>query len=80
MILSGFVESQVQVEEAVKVVKGVEGVIFVSDKLYVCDVKEGLVKGYVGDIVIISEIKVKLLVDDIVFFCYVKVEIIDGVV
>lgn len=61
-------------------VKGVEGVIFVSDKLYVCDVKEGSVKGYVGDIVIISEIKVKLLVDDIVFFCYVKVEIIDGVV
>lgn len=60
--------------------KGVEGVIFVSDKLYVRDVKEGSVKGYAGDIVIISEIKVKLLADDIVFFRYVKVEIIDGVV
>lgn len=80
VILSGFVESLVQVEVVVKVVKGVEGVIFVSDKFYVCDNKEGFVKGYVGDMVMISEVKVKLLVDDFVFFCKVKVEMIDGVV
>lgn len=80
MTLSGFVESQAQAEEAVKVAKGVEGVTFVSDKLHVCDAKEGLVKGYAGDTATTSEIKAKLLADDIVFFCYVKVETTDGVV
>ena len=39
--LSGFVESQAQAEEAVKVAKGVEGVTSVSDKLHVRDAKEG---------------------------------------
>ena len=41
--LSGFVESQAQAEEAVKVAKGVEGVTSVSDKLHVRDAKEGSV-------------------------------------
>lgn len=44
MTLSGFVESQAQAEEAVKVAKGVEGVTSVSDKLHVRDAKEGSVK------------------------------------
>ena len=68
--LSGFVESQAQAEEAVKVAKGVEGVTSVSDKLHVRDAKEGST----------SEIKAKLLADDIVPSRHVKVETTDGVV
>jgi len=78
--LSGFVESQAQAEEAVKVAKGVEGVTSVSDKLHVRDVKEGSVKGYAGDTATTSEIKAKLLADDIVPSRHVKVETTDGVV
>ena len=72
--LSGFVESQAQAEEAVKVAKGVEGVTSVSDA------KEGSVKGYAGDTATTSEIKAKLLADDIVPSRHVKVETTDGVV
>ncbi len=64
--LSGFVESQAQAEEAVKIAKQVEGVASVSDKLHVRDGKEQSVKGYAGDAVTTSEIKAKLLADDIV--------------
>ena len=78
--LSGFVESQAQAEEAVKVAKGVEGVNSVSDKLQVRDAKEGSVKGYAGDTATTSEIKAKLLADDIVPSRHVKVETTDGVV
>lgn len=78
--LSGFVESQVQAEEAVKVAKGVEGVTSVSDKLHVRDSKETSVKGYAGDTAITSEVKAKLLADDIVPSRKVKVETTDGVV
>lgn len=78
--LSGFVESRAQVEEAVKVAKGVEGVTSVSDKLHVRDAKEGSVKGYAGDTATTSEIKAKLLADDIVPSRHVKVETTDGVV
>ncbi|EFE8599658.1 molecular chaperone OsmY [Escherichia coli] len=78
--LSGFVESQAQAEEAVKVAKGVEGVTSVSDKLHVRDAKEGFVKGYAGDTATTSEIKAKLLADDIVPSRKVKVETTDGVV
>ncbi|EES2360846.1 TPA: molecular chaperone OsmY [Escherichia coli] len=78
--LSGFVESQAQAEEAVKVAKGVEGVTSVSDKLHVRDAKEGSVKGYTGDTATTSEIKAKLLADDIVPSRHVKVETTDGVV
>jgi hyperosmotically inducible protein len=78
--LSGFVESQAQAEEAVKVAKGVEGVTSVSDKLHVRDSKEGSVKGYAGDTATTSEIKAKLLADDIVPSRKVKVETTDGVV
>lgn len=78
--LSGFVESQAQAEEAVKVAKGVEGVTSVSDKLHVRDAKESSVKGYGGDTATTSEIKAKLLADDIVPSRHVKVETTDGVV
>lgn len=78
--LSGFVESQAQAEEAVKVAKGVEGVTSVSDKLHVRDSKETSVKGYAGDTAITSEVKAKLLADDIVPSSKVKVETTDGVV
>lgn len=78
--LSGFVESQAQAEEAVKVAKGVEGVTSVSDKLHVSDSKETSVKGYAGDTAITSEVKAKLLADDIVPSRKVKVETTDGVV
>ncbi|HAW2545921.1 TPA: molecular chaperone OsmY [Escherichia coli] len=78
--LSGFVESQAQAEEAVKVAKGVEGVTSVRDKLHVRVAKEGSVKGYAGDTATTSEIKAKLLADDIVPSRHVKVETTDGVV
>ncbi|CAM7598286.1 molecular chaperone OsmY [Citrobacter sedlakii] len=78
--LSGFVESQAQAEEAMKVAKGVEGVTSVSDKLHVRDSKESSVKGYAGDTATTSEIKAKLLADDIVPSRKVKVETTDGVV
>ncbi|HGW6105369.1 TPA: molecular chaperone OsmY [Citrobacter werkmanii] len=78
--LSGFVESQTQAEEAVKVAKGVEGVTSVSDKLHVRDSKSTSVKGYAGDTATTSEVKAKLLADDIVPSRKVKVETTDGVV
>ena len=78
--LSGFVESQAQAEEAVKVAKGVEGVTSVGDKLHVRDSKSTSVKGYAGDTAITSEVKAKLLADDIVPSRKVKVETTDGVV
>ncbi|MDN8601134.1 MULTISPECIES: molecular chaperone OsmY [Citrobacter] len=78
--LSGFVESQAQAEEAVKVAKGIEGVSSVSDKLHVRDSKSDSVKGYAGDTATTSEIKAKLLADDTVPSRKVKVETTDGVV
>lgn len=78
--LSGFVESQAQAEKAVAVAKKVEGVTSVSDKLHVRDGKEQSAKGYAGDTATTSEIKSKLLADDIVPSRKVKVETTDGVV
>ncbi|ALB71964.1 molecular chaperone OsmY [Cronobacter muytjensii] len=78
--LSGFVESQAQAEEAVKIAKGIEGVASVSDKLHVRDGKDQSVKGYAGDAATTSEIKAKLLADEIVPSRNVKVETTDGVV
>lgn len=78
--LSGFVESQSQAEQAVKVAKGVEGVSSVSDKLHVRDGKNQTASGYAGDTATTSEIKAKLLADDIVPSRNVKVETTDGVV
>ncbi|MFO3904229.1 molecular chaperone OsmY [Enterobacter hormaechei] len=78
--LSGFVESQAQAEKAVAVAKKVEGVTSVSNKLHVRDGKEQSAKGYAGDTATTSEIKAKLLADDIVPSRKVKVETTDGVV
>lgn len=78
--LSGFVESQAQAEQAVSVAKGVEGVASVSDKLHVRDGKNQSMKGYAGDTATTSEIKAKLLADDVVPSRKVKVETTDGVV
>jgi len=78
--LSGFVASQDQAEKAVALVQKVEGVKSVSDKLHVKDSKSSTLKGYAGDTATTSEIKAKLLADDIVPSRNVKVETTDGVV
>ncbi len=78
--LSGFVTSQEQAEKAVTLAKSVEGVKSVSDKLHVRDSKTSSVGGYAGDAATTSEIKAKLLADDIVPSRKVKVETTDGVV
>lgn len=78
--LSGFVQSQTQAEAAVAAAKAVEGVASVSDKLHVRDSKESSLKGYAGDAATTSEVKAKLLADNIVPSRNVKVETTDGVV
>ena len=78
--LSGFVQSQAQAEAAVAAAKAVEGVASVSDKLHVRDSKESSLKGYAGDTATTSEVKAKLLADNIVPSRNVKVETTDGVV
>lgn len=78
--LSGFVQSQAQAEGAVAAAKAVEGVASVSDKLHVRDSKESSLKGYAGDTATTSEVKAKLLADNIVPSRNVKVETTDGVV
>lgn len=78
--LSGFVPSQDQAEMAVAAAKKIEGVKSVSDKLHVKDSTEASVSGYAGDAATTSEIKAKLLADDIVPSRNVKVETTNGVV
>lgn len=76
--LNGFVSSQDQAERAVTLAKGVEGVKSVSDKLHVKDSTKSSVKGYASDTAITSEVKAKLLADDLVPSRNVKVETQDG--
>lgn len=78
--LSGFVTDQTQAERAVTATKGVEGVTSVSDKLHVKETNNASVKTYAGDTAITSEVKAKLLADDIVPSRKVKVETTDGIV
>lgn len=78
--LSGTVDSTTQQEQAVNVAKGVEGVTSVNDKLSVQNEKSASLKGYAGDTAVTSEIKAKLLADDIVPSRNVTVETTDGVV
>ncbi|KAB8306100.1 molecular chaperone OsmY [Erwinia endophytica] len=78
--LSGFIPSQDQAERVVAEVRKVEGVQSVSDKLQVKDSTKASISGYAGDAAITSEIKAKLLADDIVPSRNVKVETSDGVV
>jgi hyperosmotically inducible protein len=78
--LSGFVATQAQAEQAVGVAGRVEGVKSVSDKLHVKDEATQSVKSYAGDTATTSELKAKLLADNIVPSRNVKVETTDGVV
>ncbi|AHG21090.1 periplasmic protein [Chania multitudinisentens RB-25] len=78
--LSGFVGSQAQAKHAVAVTSQVEGVKSVSDKLHVKDEATQSVTAYAGDAVTTSELKAKLLADDIVPSRDVKVATTDGVV
>jgi len=78
--LNGFVSSQDQAERAVTLAKGVEGVKSVSDKLHVKDSTKSSVKGYASDTAFTSEVKAKLLADDLVPSRNVKVETQDGLV
>lgn len=78
--LSGFVASQAQAEKAVTLAKGVEGVSSVSDKLHVKDSSSQSMSNYAGDTATTSEVKAKLLADDIVPSRHVKVTTTDGVV
>jgi hyperosmotically inducible protein len=78
--LTGFVGSQMQAERAVKAAGQVESVKSVSDKLHVKDQPTQSIKAYAGDAATTSELKAKLLADDIVPSRHVKVETTDGVV
>ncbi|AGB80957.1 putative periplasmic or secreted lipoprotein [Serratia sp. FGI94] len=78
--LSGFVASQALAEQAVAVAGKVDGVKSVSDKLHVKDEAKQSVKSYAGDATTTTELKAKLLADDIVPSRNVKVETTDGVV
>lgn len=78
--LSGSVESTEQKEQAVKIAKEVKGVSTVNDKLSVANEQSASLKGYAGDTAITSEIKAKLLADDIVPSRKVTVETSDGTV
>lgn len=78
--LSGTVGSAEQHNKALSVATAVEGVASVDDKLSVQNDKSVSLKGYAGDTAVTSEIKAKLLADDIVPSRNVKVETTDGVV
>ncbi|CRG50354.1 molecular chaperone OsmY [Yersinia pseudotuberculosis] len=78
--LSGFLNSQVEIETAVEIAGNVEGVKSVSDKLHVKDQKSQSVSEYAGDAATTSSVKAKLLADGIVPSRKIKVETTDGVV
>ena len=63
VMLSGFVSNQAQIDQAVTVAKGIEGVKSINNKL---SVKEGLatVGNQIDDSVITAEVKAALLADD----------------
>ncbi len=75
--LSGDVTSAEQKSQALSVAKEVKGVSHVNDKLTVhhkSSSETATLKGYAGDTAITSEVKAKLLADDIVPSRNVKVE------
>ncbi|HHD7768518.1 TPA: molecular chaperone OsmY [Klebsiella quasipneumoniae] len=81
--LSGDVTSAEQKSQALSVAKAVEGVSQVNDKLTVqhkSSSETATLKGYAGDTAITSEVKAKLLADDIVPSRNVKVETNAGAV
>ncbi|AZJ06706.1 molecular chaperone OsmY [Klebsiella sp. MC1F] len=81
--LSGDLTSAEQKSQALSVAKAVEGVSQVNDKLTVqhkSSSETATLKGYAGDTAITSEVKAKLLADDIVPSRNVKVETNAGAV
>lgn len=78
--LSGSVDSSAQKEQALSVAKNVKGVTTVTDKLSVSEEQSASLKGYAGDTAITSQIKAKLLADDMVPSRNITVETSDGVV
>ena len=81
--LSGDVTSTEQKSQALSVAKEVKGVSHVNDKLTVhhkSSSETATLKGYAGDTAITSEVKAKLLADDIVPSRNVKVETNAGAV
>ncbi|WP_434666287.1 molecular chaperone OsmY [Klebsiella sp. B345] len=78
--LSGSVGSTAQKEQALSVAKNVKGVTTVNDKLSVSEEQSASLKGYAGDTAITSQIKAKLLADDMVPSRNITVETSDGVV
>ncbi|HCI6800936.1 TPA: molecular chaperone OsmY [Klebsiella quasipneumoniae subsp. similipneumoniae] len=81
--LSGDVTNAEQKSQALSVAKAVEGVSQVNDKLTVqhkSSSETATLKGYAGDTAITSEVKAKLLADDIVPSRNVKVETNAGAV
>ncbi|XXD11629.1 molecular chaperone OsmY [Klebsiella sp. R445] len=78
--LSGSVDSTAQKEQALSVAKNVKGVTTVTDKLSVSEEQSASLKGYAGDTAITSQIKAKLLADDMVPSRNITVETSDGVV
>ncbi|HAT1620712.1 TPA: molecular chaperone OsmY [Raoultella planticola] len=78
--LSGSVDSAGQKDLAVNAAKTVKGVTTVNDQLNVVAEKSASLEGYAGDTAITSQVKAKLLADDIVPSRKVKVETLAGTV
>lgn len=78
--LSGSVDSAEQKDLAVNAAKTVKGVSTVNDQLNVVAEKSASLEGYAGDTAITSQVKAKLLADDIVPSRKVTVETRDGTV
>ncbi|EMQ0912279.1 molecular chaperone OsmY [Raoultella ornithinolytica] len=78
--LSGSVDSAEQKDLAVNAAKTVKGVTTVNDQLNVVAEKSASLEGYAGDTAITSQVKAKLLADDIVPSRKVTVETRGGTV
>ncbi|MGQ0395082.1 molecular chaperone OsmY [Raoultella ornithinolytica] len=78
--LSGSVDSAEQKDLAVNAAKTVKGVTTVNDQLNVVAEKSASPEGYAGDTAITSQVKAKLLADDIVPSRKVTVETRGGTV
>ena len=78
--LSGSVDGAGQKDLAVNAAKTVKGVTSVNDQLRVVAEPSASLKGYAGDTAITSQVKAKLLADDIVPSRKVTVETRDGTV
>ncbi|CAK9883956.1 MAG: Osmotically-inducible protein Y [Candidatus Erwinia impunctatus] len=78
--LSGFVASQQQAAEAVALTEKIAGVKSVTDKLHVNDSAQTSIQDYVDDAAITSQIKGKLLREEMTGMRRVRVETSNGIV